>query len=106
MPYSDFPFPLSGGLDRSIQPGRANPATLYKLQNLRPTRFQAGGYEQTLRFSSSSLSLGTIYDPSISATRAESSGDQILMSGGGVILTMETVRDSTGTQIQVFRQTT
>lgn len=50
MSYIPYSFPLTGGLDRSVAPLRADKAGFYTLQNLRQPQNQRGCLEPTPRF--------------------------------------------------------
>lgn len=74
MSYIPYQFPLTGGLDRSAAPCRANLANFYTLANFRQSNTVRGKLEQTPRFTlSATAARGTYWTGAASATEPASS---------------------------------
>lgn len=74
MPYVPFSFSLTGGLERSVTPSKANQASFYTLSNLRQSNTERGSIEQTPRFSLLGTSTqGTYWNGATSVTEQTTS---------------------------------
>lgn len=99
-------FPLTGGFDRSITSLRADRKNFYRLLNLRPAESEFGRLEQTPYFRSRTLSAGTYWNGSTSATEPGTSSirGSLTTDAVGLFVTDYVIRTSIA-QVQVVYQT-
>lgn len=109
MPYVPFQFPLTGGFDRSVVPGKADRATFYDMTNWRQSRTYRGLLETTPRFKvHATRSQGTIWQGGMSATETTTSAVKwfgTVSNVGSITLTQYCAFNSS-TQIKALWRTT
>ncbi len=106
MPYEPYSFPLTGGMQKTIGPLRADPASFFMMQNVRQSRLQRGVLEMTPRFSTATqYTRGTYNTGSGSSTEPSTSAVKYLNSEVVVTEYAVTARGS-GTQLKCFKQVT
>lgn len=105
-------FPLTGGLDRSVCPTKANSASFWALHNLRPDPNTRGRIVQTPRlYEEATLAQGIYWDNVAPASTTEPSASKLLTvlkpaSAAGTLFdfTQYVVRVHNSTQVKVYYQ--